>query len=263
VFKITAFNRQTTERVAERLASLQKPGAPPLGGIVLDLRNNPGGILEQAVSLADLFIAKGPIVSTTGRHPAAYQKFVATGRAPAPQVPMAVLINGASASSAEIVASALQDDGRAIVLGSSSYGKGTVQTVMRMPNDGELILTWARLVTPAGYRLNRHGVVPTVCTAGAGSAGSGPRVTALGGLRPRSSLDDEAWIELRNACPPTSVSPPGDLKLAAQLLADPKLYADALHSLPIGAAPQQSAAAPPVPSPALTGVNRTLSFETR
>ena len=79
-----------------------------------------------------------------------------------------MLINGGSASASEIVAAALQDAGRAVVIGSSSYGKGTVQTVLRLPNNGELILTWARLVAPSGYPLQPHGVVPTVCTADLG-----------------------------------------------------------------------------------------------
>ena len=105
---------------------------PRLRGIVLDLRSNPGGLLDQAVSLSDVFIANGPIVSTVGRHPASRQFFEASGDSVAPQIPVVVLINGGSASSSEIVAAALQDVGRAVVVGSASYGKGTVQTVLRL-----------------------------------------------------------------------------------------------------------------------------------
>ena len=140
-----------------------------LRGIVLDLRGDPGGLLDQAVSLADVFIAKGPIVATVGRHPASRQYFEASGDSVAPQVPIVVLINGGSASASEIVAAALQDAGRAVVVGTASYGKGTVQTVLRLPNDGELTLTWAQLVAPAGYLLHEHGVVPTLCTSDLGN----------------------------------------------------------------------------------------------
>jgi carboxyl-terminal processing protease len=150
------------------------------------------------------------------------------------------------------------------VVGSSSFGKGTVQTVMRMPNDGELILTWARLITPAGYRLQRHGVVPTICTSGlTPGRGATLRVLAMGSLRPRAALSDAAWSELRKSCPARQASPPIDLQMAEQLLADPKLYAEALHSLPSTANYAQNTV-PPAPAraaPALTGVKRTLSFE--
>ena len=141
VFHIASFNRSTTQRVAEGLAQTQQQTGGHLAGIVLDLRGSPGGLLDQAVSLADLFIADGPIVSTIGRHPASHQYFAASGAGTALRTPLAVLINGSSASAAEIVAAALQDVGRAVVVGTSSYGKGTVQTVLRLPNGGELILT--------------------------------------------------------------------------------------------------------------------------
>src|SRR5207247_937273 len=145
-----------------------------------------------AVSLADRFIHNGPIVSTVGRHPASQQYFAASGHSVAAQIPVAVLINGGSASSSEIVAAALQDAGRAVVIGSSSYGKGTVQTVLRLPNQGELIVTWARLVAPSGYLLQRHGVVPTLCTADLGddlqALENGLR--RAGAARPRAGLDD-------------------------------------------------------------------------
>ncbi len=162
VFQVASFNQNTTQQIVEALDKIKREMGPRLRGIVLDLRGNPGGLLDQAVSLADVFIPNGPIVSTVGRHPASHQFFEASGDSVAPQTPVVVLINGGSASSSEIVAAALQDVGRAIVVGSTSYGKGTVQTVLRLPNDGELTLTWAQLVTPSGYRLHEHGVVPNV-----------------------------------------------------------------------------------------------------
>ncbi len=240
VFQISSFNRTTAHRLAEDLAKAEQQTGGGLAGVVLDLRGNPGGLLDQAVKLAELFIPNGPIVSTVGRNPASYQYFPASGHAAAPRVPIAVLINGGSASASEIVAAALQDTGRAVVIGSASFGKGTVQTVLRLPNNGDLILTWARLVTPSGYLLQHHGVVPTLCTArlpeGGGSLPTqlqqAAAVTLAGTSRPRAGLDERGWTQLRQLCPPLRTRPQVDLKLAERLLADPKLYSEALHALP-------------------------------
>src|SRR6185312_3963651 len=269
VFRIASFNQSTTQRLTEALVETQRQAGGRLGGIVLDLRGNPGGLLDQAVSLADLFIAKGPIIATVGRHPASHQYFAATGHSVAPSVPLAVLINGGSASASEIVAAALQDVGRAVVIGSSSYGKGTVQTVMRLPNDGELTLTWARLVTPSGYYLQEHGVVPSLCTSDLGDdAASLQRGLQRAGaiaqgspaaLRARRGLDERAWSELRQSCPARQTSPAIDLKLAAHLLSDQRLYASALHALPASAPVARNPAPAGPPERALTGVDRTLS----
>ena len=149
---------------------------------------------------------------------------------------MVVLINGGSASASEIVAAALQDAGRAVVIGGSSYGKGSVQTVLRLPNNGELILTWARLMAPSGYPLNRHGVIPTICTSDlpddATSLATGLQRAASASAVPRASLDEPGWAALRLACPTTRNRPGLDLLLAKRLLADPSLRAAALHALP-------------------------------
>ena len=258
MFRVATFNRITTEKVAEGLAEAERRPGRRLAGVVLDLRGNPGGLLEQAVSLADLFVAAGPIVSTTGRHPASFQRFVASGKAPAPRVPVVVLIDAGSASASEIVAAALQDLGRAVIVGSSSYGKGTVQTVMRLPNDGELILTWARLVAPSGYLLQAHGVVPSLCTSGLGD-----NAAALDGIRaaaggvagePRAQLDEAGWRELRRACPPRHGNPGIDLQIAERLLADPALYAAALRP-----AARTSLVRAESGEPSLTGPGAALS----
>jgi len=283
VFQIASFNHSTTQRLAEGLAEAQRQTNGRLAGIVLDLRGNPGGLLDQAVSLAGLFIHDGPIASTVGRHPASHQYFAAAGDSVAPHLPIVVLINGGSASASEIVAAALQDTGRAVVVGTSSYGKGTVQTVLRLPNDGELIVTWARLVTPSGYFLQTHGVVPTLCTADLGDDANGletglQRVAASvpgagPALRPRAALDERAWAELRGSCPPRHARPAIDLKLAERMLADPRLYSEALHALPPATRLAQSAPAggslepallePGLPEPGLTDVDRALSSRSR
>jgi carboxyl-terminal processing protease len=194
------------------------------------------------VQLASLFIEQGPIVSTIGRIPASDQHFAAVGNPIAPHTPLAVLINGNSASAAEIVTAALQDAGRAVVIGSSSYGKGTVQTVLRLPNGGELILTWARLIARAGYRLEHHGVVPTLCTAllPPGDAPIAVRLqqaaaVAFAAPQPRAGLDDAGWLRQRRLCPPRRDRPTIDLALAERLFAHPRLYAAALAALPVTA----------------------------
>ena len=236
IFRIAGFNQSTTQRLGEELAEVRRQARGQLAGIVLDLRGDPGGLLDQAVSIADLFIANGPIVSTTGRHPASHQAFTASGHAKAPDIPIAVLINGGSASASEIVAAALQDRGRAVVIGSSSYGKGSVQTVLHLPNSGELILTWAQLVTPSGYHLQSHGVVPTLCTSGLGDDEASiqlalQRVGGAAGAVSRRGLDDQGWARLRQSCPGRETKPAIDLKLAERLLSDPRLYSQALRGI--------------------------------
>jgi len=263
IFQVASFNQNTTQQIVEDLERLKREAGPQLRGIVLDLRGNPGGLLDQAVSLSDVFIAKGPIVATVGRHPASRQFFAASGESMAPQVPIVVLINGGSASSSEIVAAALQDVGRAVVVGSASYGKGTVQTVLRLPNDGELTLTWAQLVTPSGYFLHEHGVIPTLCTSDLGDDDNSVQIAlqradavALPTSRPRASLDEGAWSQLRRSCPARQGDHEIDIKVAKRLLADPALFNQAMHTL--SAAPKLAAAPVTPTEPALTGGGRSL-----
>ncbi|MBV9862068.1 MAG: PDZ domain-containing protein [Alphaproteobacteria bacterium] len=261
VIRIASFNQSTTQRLVDSLAEAQRQAGGRLRGIVLDLRNNPGGLLDQAVSLADEFIANGPIIATVGRHPASRQYFAASGDGIAPQIPIVVLVNGGSASAAEIVAAALQDAGRAVVVGSSSYGKGTVQTVVRLPNDGDLTLTWARLVAPSGYILNGHGVVPTLCTSDLGDNDGAVdqglrRAVATSAAQPRSTLDERAWAALRGACPSRHGDRGIDVRIAERVLQDPALYARAVRVMAAAAhAPQQAA----VPGSDLTAGGGALS----
>ncbi|WP_413205932.1 S41 family peptidase [Rhodospirillum sp. A1_3_36] len=167
---VTSFNQSTTTAVAEAVSNAEREEGDHLKGIVIDLRGNPGGLLDQAVTMSDLFMERGPIVSTRGRHPDARQFYAATAGDMARGLPMVVLVDGDSASAAEIVAAALQDSGRAVVIGTTSYGKGTVQTVLQMPNGGEMTLTWSRFHSPSGYVLHGLGVRPIACTSGAGEA---------------------------------------------------------------------------------------------
>jgi carboxyl-terminal processing protease len=236
IFKISGFNHSTAQQLTDQIAGARKEMGVHLRGIVLDLRGNPGGLLDQSVSVADLFISSGPIVSTRGRNPASQQYFRASPDDVAADLPIVTLINGGSASAAEIVAAALQDTGRAVVVGSASYGKGTVQTVLRLPNDGELTITWAKLISPAGYLLNEHGVVPTVCTSGLGSGDADVSRALKRGLEAnlrRADLDDAAWTELRKTCPAKNEEPREvEMRIAKRLLSDRTLYARALHPRP-------------------------------
>jgi carboxyl-terminal processing protease len=209
-----------------------------LRGIILDLRGNPGGLLDQSVEVASLFLDGTRVASTVGRVSESTQSFVAPHRQ-VERLPMAVLINGGSASAAEIVAAALQDGGRAVVVGSASYGKGTVQNVKPLPDDGELTVTWARLIAPAGYTLHEHGVVPTVCTANLPDDAEGV-ATALANGSPtlyqaRAELDEAKWRRLRETCPGQREDHDIDIAVAERVLAEPTLYGRALRLTPTGA----------------------------
>lgn len=272
IFRIATFNETTTALVAAALGQAMAAPGGHLGGIILDLRGDPGGLLGQAISLDDLFIRHGPIIATLGRNPASHQYFAANGRAIAPHVPIVVLINGGSASASEITAAALQDIGRAVVVGSASYGKGTVQTALPLINGGELTITWARLIAPSGYLLQAHGVVPTVCTSDldrnpqaldiALQRAQAPAAPGFRAETPRAALDDAGWQALRESCPPNPASPEVDLAVAEKLLSDPALYATALRALPpatslVRGIPGAAAA------PSLTRPGRALSSEAR
>jgi carboxyl-terminal processing protease len=131
-------------------------------GVILDLRNNPGGLLDQAVAVSDAFIDKGEIVSTRGRRAEDAQRYNARPGDIAAGLPIAVLINGGSASASEIVAGALQDHHRAILLGTKTFGKGSVQTIIPLPGHGAMRLTTARYYTPSGRSIQAKGIDPDI-----------------------------------------------------------------------------------------------------
>ncbi|WP_286977213.1 S41 family peptidase, partial [Pseudomonas sp.] len=148
--RITQFQVKTGEEVGKALAKLRKENAKKLSGIVLDLRNNPGGVLQAAVEVTDHFLKKGLIVYTKGRIPNSELRFSADPADASEGVPLVVLINGGSASASEIVAGALQDHKRGVLMGTDSFGKGSVQTVLPLTNDRALKLTTALYYTPNG-----------------------------------------------------------------------------------------------------------------
>nr|WP_245184858.1 S41 family peptidase [Halomonas salinarum] len=158
--RISQFQSSTGEQVNEALDDMQQAG--DLNGLVLDLRNNPGGVLQAAVDVVDAFVSEGLIVYTEGRLADSQMSFSANEETAAPDVPMVVLINGGSASAAEIVAGALQDQRRAVIMGTESFGKGSVQQIMPLGNDDGLKLTTALYYTPNGRSIQAQGIAPDV-----------------------------------------------------------------------------------------------------
>lgn len=160
--RISSFNEQTQPGLDKAMADLSKQIGPKLQGYVLDLRNNPGGLLDQAISVSDTFLDHGEIVSTRGRHPEQDERYNAKPGDAAHGLPIVVLINGGSASASEIVAGALQDHKRAVILGAQSFGKGSVQTLLPMPGGGAMRLTTARYYTPSGRSIQQLGITPDI-----------------------------------------------------------------------------------------------------
>jgi carboxyl-terminal processing protease len=160
--RLTTFNEQTSAEMRDKLEELRGKIGDKFLGLVLDLRNNPGGLLDQAVAVADAYIDKGEVVSTRGRRPETIQRFNARPGDILDGKPMVVLINGGSASASEIVAGALQDHRRAIVMGTQSFGKGSVQTIMPISGGGAIRLTTARYYTPSGTSIQAKGITPDI-----------------------------------------------------------------------------------------------------
>ncbi len=160
--RVTTFNEQTDKGVERAIEQIKKDAGSKLAGIVLDLRNNPGGLLDQAVSVSDAFLDKGEIVSTRGRGTEDGQRYNARSGDLAAGLPIVVLINGGSASASEIVAGALQDHRRAVVMGTKSFGKGSVQTIVPLPGHGAMRLTTARYYTPSGRSIQAKGIDPDI-----------------------------------------------------------------------------------------------------
>ena len=160
--RIAQFQDRTSSDLKEHLLGLRQDNDGRLDGVILDLRNNPGGLLNQAVAVTDLFLDEGLIVYTEGRDVESKMTFSAQQIGTEPEYPLVVLINGGSASAAEIVAGALQDHGRAIILGEQSFGKGSVQTIIPLGDKSGLRLTTARYFTPSGRSIQARGISPDI-----------------------------------------------------------------------------------------------------
>ena len=188
--RVTTFNEQTNSAMRKKVDELLGE-AGVIKGVVLDLRNNPGGLLDQAVAVSDAFLDQGEIVSTRGRRSDSVQRFNARGGDIVDGLPLVVLINGGSASASEIVAGALQDHRRAIIMGTQSFGKGSVQTIMPIGGQGAIRLTTARYYTPSGTSIQAKGITPDIevlpATVETIDNGPGRREADL-----RGSLDNES-----------------------------------------------------------------------
>jgi len=160
--RLTQFQEHSGADLGKTLDKLRDENNGSLQGLVLDLRNNPGGLLDQAVEVSDQFLSEGLIVYTEGREDDAQMEFSAMRSGTEPNYPMVVLINGGSASASEIVAGALQDHGRAVIMGSQSFGKGSVQTIIPLTDDSGLRLTTAKYYTPNGTSIQARGIIPDV-----------------------------------------------------------------------------------------------------
>ena len=160
--RVTSFNEQTDVGLNNAMKNLKQQADNKLIGVVLDLRNNPGGLLDQAVAVSDAFLEKGEIVSTRGRRADDAQRYNARAGDIASGLPVAVLINGGSASASEIVAGALQDHHRAVLIGTKSFGKGSVQTIIPLAGHGAMRLTTARYYTPSGRSIQARGIDPDI-----------------------------------------------------------------------------------------------------
>ena len=250
--KISAFNKGTSDQfLAALVAGLADP-AP--AGLVIDLRGNRGGILRQAVLTADSLLPSGTIAIAAGRDPDADQRLMAEGGDVTGGLPLVVLVDGQTASAAEILAAALADNRRGVVIGSATLGKGLVQAVTALPDGGELFVTWSRVLAPRGWPLQTLGVIPQVCT----SLGEQALAAQLAALRQgrnlmagplaaarasRAPLPVDRILAIRNACP-AAIGGDFDISAAFSLLAMPAAYQAAL--LP----PAQAAGVPVARAPA-------------
>ncbi len=235
LLRITSFSESTASHLEH---DLKEGLARRPAGIVLDLRGNRGGLLHQAVDAADLLLPRGIVATTQGRDPEADHVFRSGRDELGQDVPVVVLVDGRTASAAEILAAALADRGRAVIVGSSTLGKGLVQTIAPMPDGGELFVTWSRVLAPRGWPLQSLGVLPQVCTS-LGEAILRQQLTELAeGTQPmaqdialdrgtRAPLPPAEVVAIRNTCPSGEGSEL-DLEAAQALINNPAAYAAAL-----------------------------------
>lgn len=237
IIEVTGFSETTDQHVIEVVRDTLR-GSRPAAGIILDLRGNRGGLLRTAITTAEAFLPQGVIVQTAGRAPETNRIWRSDGNGLAHGVPVVVLVDGATASAAEVLAAALQDRGRAVVVGSSTFGKGVVQTVDPLPDGGELFLTWSRLLAPRGWPIQSLGVMPQICTSqgedfvhrqlDALAEGTLLMAAAIGRHdAARAPLPPDQSVAIREACPAADPHE-ADLGVAEALLATPAHYAAAL-----------------------------------
>jgi carboxyl-terminal processing protease len=234
--RLQNFSTATNRHLLAALTAGFEAGQPR--GVVLDLRGNRGGLLGQAVAVASAFLPGGVVARTAGRHPDSGRIYHASETDLTDGVPLVVLVDGRTASAAEVVAAALGDRGRAVVVGSTTTGKGLIQVVVPLPNGGELLVTWSRLLAPMGWPIQGLGVLPAFCTS-LGAEATGARLERLRRGDPpmavplarqraaRAPVPASELAALRNACPPAE-GRAADAEVATALLHEPATYATAL-----------------------------------
>ena len=235
--KITNFDRGTSDQFSAALVAALGAQPPP-AGVVIDLRGNRGGVLRQAVLVAESLLPAGRVMSAAGRDPDANQAVAAEGADLTGGLPLVVVVDGQTASAAEILAAALADDRRAVVIGSETLGKGLVQTLTTTPDGGELYVTWSRVLAPRGWPLQTLGVMPQICTS-LGQIALGQQLAALRQgknlLAPvlaahraaRATMPVRQMLAIRDVCP-AAIGGDLDLAAAAAVLASPAIYRAAL-----------------------------------
>jgi carboxyl-terminal processing protease len=237
LLQITGFETGTAEEFRQQVVA-NLGARPDLRGLIIDLRGNRGGLLEQAVAVADSLIGSGTIARAEGRDPSADQLWQATSGDIAVGLPLAVLVDGRTASAAEVLAAALADDRRGVVIGSATFGKGLVQAATVLPDGGHLLVTWARLLAPLGWPLQGLGVMPQLCTSGSADAMESQLEALTGGQQPmaatlaadraaRPGIPLDQILQLREACP-AALGSSLDLQAAQFLLSTPPAYQAAL-----------------------------------
>ncbi|MBB2191522.1 PDZ domain-containing protein [Gluconacetobacter azotocaptans] len=248
VIRVTAFSADTAEEMSQYLD--QASDDPHLRGLVLDLRGNRGGVLQQAVTTSALMLDRGVAAITHGRDPQANHIWAVQGGDMTGGAPIVILVDGRTASAAEILAAALADHRRAVVVGSATLGKGLVQTIGQMPDGGELFVTWSRVLAPQGWPLQGLGVMPQICTS-RGEADLERQLQDLAGgtvdmrdavqaaRAARFPLPVSRILDIRKACP-AAIGTDSDLDAARSLIDNPAEYRAALTAIPddIAYAPQ-------------------------
>jgi carboxyl-terminal processing protease len=234
IARITSFNSATASTLSDNILTAQLHDGG-LQGVVLDLRGNRGGLLQQGVAVADLFLENGPIGNTFSRVTAARHIFKAETNDITDGVPLIVLIDGRTASSAELVAAALQDRHRAVLVGSTSFGKGSVQAINDLPNHGTLTFTWSRITAPSGYTFDRIGIFPAICTQSDEPGTAGHQVKHAISQREKTASvmtkwrsldyqDEKHRRELRSVCPAGPNTGMFDVEVALEVLKNRREY---------------------------------------
>ncbi len=237
LIQVTAFNRSTDSHMAHAIGQ-GFAGPRPSEGIVLDLRGNRGGLLRQAVTASDSLLPAGIVAITAGRDPEANRIWRSVSAELAENIPVVVMVDGRTASAAEILAAALADRGRGVVIGSSTLGKGLVQTIAPLPDGGELFVTWSRVLAPRGWPIQGLGVLPQVCTSRGLETLEAQLASLARGRQPmaqalaihhaaRAPLPPAQILAIRSACP-AAEGREADLDTARLLIRDPAAYAAAL-----------------------------------